>query len=331
MARRLAEEVLGLVKPRFVKKQIESLGRLSARRDLYRQIQRKGFPPVLWSKGYAAFAEQNGGLKEAMGRTEKRWTLDQFLSLYDETASSYWIPLTSSANAGRTSPLDWFAEYVLPKIEQPFVLITTDGDASVPASFKVHTLHKLLQNEYLELWYSQNITEINYSPKLRGLPIGLDIHRKRSGLVGWDLFNRIRDIAVESVNKEEVAVVDFCLNRNSESRRYLCEHLQGNNNFLMLSTPLDQLELWRLYSKSRYVISPEGVGPDCHRTWEALYLGASVICKDVGLGHLYKNLPVYEVSSWKEISDPNFFRRIKNSPRGCQSLWDFPPEKWMTE
>ena len=317
--------------PRFIKKQLKSLGRLRARRELYRQIQEKGFPPILWSKGYAALAEQNGGLKEALGRTEKRWTLEKFLRLYDETASSYWIPLTSSANAGRPSPLDWFAEYILPKIEQPFVLITTDGDASVPKSFKEHTLQRLLENEYLELWYSQNITEINYSPKLRGLPIGLDIHRKRSGLIGWNLFNRVRDIALESANKVEVAVVDFCLNKNSESRRYLCKRLQGNDNFLMLSTPLEQLELWRLYSKSRYVISPEGVGPDCHRTWEALYLGASVICKDVGLGHLYKNLPVYQVSSWEELSEPGFFAKVATISEQTQCLWDIPVKAWLSE
>lgn len=316
---------------KFLKKQVNSVRRWRDRRKLYLEIQDRGFPPVLWSKGYAAFAEQNGGLKEALGRTEKRWNLKKFLSLYSEDANSYWIPLTSKANRGDPSPLDWFADYILPKIQKPFVLITTDGDASVPKSFSEKTISRVLSNKNLCLWYSQNLTDINFSQKLRGLPIGLDLHRRRCGLVGWGLFHTLESIASQSTKRERKAVVDFCSNRNSSARRYLCEHSHDNKDFTVLQAPLGQIDLWRLYSESSYVISPEGVGPDCHRTWEALYLGATVICKDIGLGHLYKNLPVYQVASWDEVFDPKLFHKVDDHVSNISSSGIRSSESWLSE
>lgn len=310
---------------------MKSLRRWQSRHALRDQIRAQGFPPVLWSKGYAAWAEQNGGLTEALGRTERRWTLAHFLRLYDEKAFSYWIPLTSNRNPERTVPLDWFADHILPKIKHPFVLITTDGDAQIPGSFKEATIQRILGSEYLDVWYSQNLTDIDYGQKLRGLPIGLDLHSERSGKVGWDLFNSLQEIALGESNNEDIAIVDFCFNRNSKSRQYLCEGIEDQNDISVLSEPLDQLDLWRLYSRARFVISPEGVGPDCHRTWEALYLGATVICKELGLGHLYENLSVYQVSSWGEIFEQGFFDKVRLSLPKQSSLWDISYRTWLAD
>lgn len=38
--------------------------------------------------------------------------------------------------------------------------------------------------------------------------------------------------------------------------------------------PLTHKELWSLYTKHRYIVSPHGNGVDCGRTWEILILGA---------------------------------------------------------
>ena len=44
--------------------------------------------------------------------------------------------------------------------------------------------------------------------------------------------------------------------------------------------------------KYKFILSPPGAGFDCHRTWEALYLGAIPIVKTSSLDPLYKDLPV---------------------------------------
>jgi len=315
---------------RFIRKQVKSLARLRARRELYRQIQKKGFPPVLWSKGYAFLAEQNGGLKEALGRTEKRWTLDQFLGLYDETASSYWIPLTSNAKNGRECPLDWFAKYIVPKIKNNFILITTDGPAWIPNDLSHQTVSAILESKKLRAWFSQNVVLPDYHPKLMGVPLGIDLHTDRGAGVGWGLFEKFLSVSRANENCNRHVIADCLLNLNSASRRNISSLIMNDKRFVTFLKPIDQLSLWEFYSRSRYVLSPEGVGADCHRTWEALYMGASVICKDVGMSQIYKDLPVYMVDSWDELSDPELFERIDEYVKDKHSIWEFSsPEQFV--
>ena len=53
--------------------------------------------------------------------------------------------------------------------------------------------------------------------------------------------------------------------------------------------------------KSLFVPSPAGNGLDCHRTWEALYLGAvPVILKSEFCGD--SSWPVLVIDKWKELT-----------------------------
>lgn len=56
-----------------------------------------------------------------------------------------------------------------------------------------------------------------------------------------------------------------------------------------------------LVLKSRFVISPPGNGPDCHRTWEAMYLGAVPIVLNRYWPFSPEDLPVLCVNEWTEI------------------------------
>jgi len=52
-----------------------------------------------------------------------------------------------------------------------------------------------------------------------------------------------------------------------------------------------------------FVISPRGNGLDCHRTWEALYLGCYVVMKRLhSLENLYDGLPVLFVDDWSQVT-----------------------------
>lgn len=310
---------------RFINKKIGSLKRWKARRDLHRQIIENGFPEILWSKGYSRFAEQNGGLRESLGRTEKRWTLRRFLNLYDATGSSYWIPMTSRSKFARESPLDWFAEFILPQIETDFSLLTTDGDTNVPFELNERTYSLILENPKLNFWYSQNLVDSGYHPKLVGVPLGIDLHADRGYGVGWQLYHKFSKIAHRYKNENKKVIADCCLNKNSGSRKELCNLIKNDDRFLTFKRRLDQLDLWRCYSQSKYVLSPEGVGADCHRTWEALYMGASVICKDVGIGSVYRDLPVYQVGSWEELEDPGLLDKVDCFVKGKKDIWDYSP------
>ncbi|KAJ3227138.1 hypothetical protein HDU81_006887 [Chytriomyces hyalinus] len=64
-----------------------------------------------------------------------------------------------------------------------------------------------------------------------------------------------------------------------------------------------KLEFYRdTLSKALFVLSPPGAGPDCYRTYEALFLGAYPIVKTSELDVLFKDLPVLIVDEWRDIT-----------------------------
>lgn len=57
-------------------------------------------------------------------------------------------------------------------------------------------------------------------------------------------------------------------------------------------------------SKHRFVISPEGNGFDCHRTWESLMVGSIPVVKYTeGMDDVFDGLPVLLVKSWEEVKE----------------------------
>jgi hypothetical protein len=56
-----------------------------------------------------------------------------------------------------------------------------------------------------------------------------------------------------------------------------------------------------------FVASPEGNGPDCHRTWEALYLGCIPIATRNAFIDYFKELtiPILTVNDWSDVEHFN--------------------------
>ena len=66
--------------------------------------------------------------------------------------------------------------------------------------------------------------------------------------------------------------------------------------------PAVRFVTWVNQSQFQFVISPQGGGVDCHRTWEALCLGAIPIVKSSFLDSLYQGLPVIAITSWSDVT-----------------------------
>ena len=67
-----------------------------------------------------------------------------------------------------------------------------------------------------------------------------------------------------------------------------------------------RIEAWRIYSDIDFVLSPFGGGLDCHRTWEALVIGAiPIIEHSPGMAPLFDDLPVVQVTSWNDVTPAN--------------------------
>lgn len=59
---------------------------------------------------------------------------------------------------------------------------------------------------------------------------------------------------------------------------------------------------WKNITQFAFVLSPFGMGMDCHRTWEALCLGAIPIVMSNVFKPMFEGLPVLIVNDWREIT-----------------------------
>ena len=68
------------------------------------------------------------------------------------------------------------------------------------------------------------------------------------------------------------------------------------------TTKINRNLSWKNQIEHAFVVSPQGNGYDCHRTWEALILGCIPIVKKSAIDVLYEDLPVLIVNEWKDVT-----------------------------
>jgi hypothetical protein len=208
-------------------------------------------------------------------------------------------------NLNTKSDLDILAEN-LDLIKTPLFLITTDGDRPVPSSYLKNTVDKILNSNKIIKWMTQNYDKTIIHPKLDYYPIGLDLHTTRwlinnSALQKIDFIKNIRN---ENKNKNKI-FCDAHLHATSNERTKMHNKLKNNNDIIFLEKGVSYKEITNLYNSYQFVLSPEGNGLDCHRTWELFLLGCIVITKKSSLDDLWikHNLPVVILDKWGELNN----------------------------
>jgi hypothetical protein len=224
-----------------------------------------------------------------------------------------------------------FVKKVLPKITDPFVLVTNNSDWTIPDDVS-QEFDILINNPYLVRWFSQNC--VIYHPKLVRIPIGLDYHTltpSRKQHFAWSLPEKHS----WGIKQEPLVQEEFLIQLKNYSLPFWERDYKAYANFHFLMTTrygktdrVDALNTvpkhlvfyepakcyrdicWRNMIKYAFVMSPHGNGLDCHRTWEALCLGCIPIVKRSGIDELFENLPVWIVDSWSEVTEENMKRKI---------------------
>ena len=188
--------------------------------------------------------------------------------------------------------LEEFYRDYLPKIQNPFILITANygygSDSPLPGPFG-----HLLEDEKIAAWFVQNIDRAP-SKKLRPIPIGL-----ASGWSNADT-NVLGQLIPFSLTKKGKSILIYINYTPCPPRADCSEHFQkmgikfeGRKSFEDYLLDL---------SDTVFVVSPPGIGLDCHRTWEALLMGCYPIVKSSTLNPLYEDLPVVIVDDWKQVT-----------------------------
>jgi hypothetical protein len=262
-------------------------------------------PPCLWSKGISQLCDVKGPDSYWRDHTESCQPESFFHRHYADAHGLVWVRLSTGSRVGKPCDLDNFVRAALPSIQKPFVLITTDGDASVPSDIALDTIEALLACPWLVSWYTQNCDDPTHA-KLAPVPIGLDLHTPRFGTSPRRLIKQLRSLRSRRLPLDRIPLRVFCdlgTLLSSPTRKQAIAALSGCDHIDFQNTRLSQTGIWRRYADYPFVLSAPGNGLDCHRTWELLYLGSIVITKTSSLDPLFDGLPVVIVDDWTEVAD----------------------------
>ena len=161
----------------------------------------------------------------------------------------------------------------------------------------------LIPDTYVfEQWHLRfsSIASVNWLHSLqnvRALPIGLE---------NWSyLRNGIpRDFkSTNERSRDIVLLVSFNDHTNPTERKAARDVALSLPGVYVVPSGVSPRSYRELVRRSSFVLSPPGNGPDCHRTWEALYLGATPIVKSTHWPFKNIDLPVVTVDSWDRLGE----------------------------
>jgi len=212
-----------------------------------------------------------------------------------------------------------FCNNYLPNIYAEFTLISGDSDRPVDIDLISNELVKgLLNNHLLTKWFAQNL--VCKHPKLQPIPIGMDYHTMWERPGTWGLIR-------QSPIAQEHALINTFANAPDFGKRLFAGYCnwhfaidRGDRQAclkqidkricLIESNHLPRISSWQRQAECMFVISPEGAGIDCHRTWEALLLGCVPVIKRNGLSDLFNKLPVIILNDWSEFNQTNILQYV---------------------
>lgn len=181
--------------------------------------------------------------------------------------------------------IDLFFQKYKPNFD--FYLITHNGDNDVSEKYDDY-----LNDKNLLKWYSTNINHQHI--KLKSIPIGIanEIWSHGNELIFDEIIN-------EKNTKNNLIYANFDVNTNISERNHCLKNIKQQGIILETKKP------FKLYlkdiSESYFVISPNGNGIDCHKTWESLYLKTiPIVTKSTNI-NFYNNLPILIINDWDEF------------------------------
>jgi hypothetical protein len=149
-------------------------------------------------------------------------------------------------------------------------------------------------------WFAQNV-EVKH-PLIECLPIGLerpcvDPNAKK--------FKKLKSVMSQTALPRSVKVyVNHVIGTNPGERKAAYEAFSDRDFALKHHGGLTFVQYLEQMRSSEFCVSPPGNGPDCHRTWECLYLGTVPIVKRSLLTEsLYSDLPVLQVNDYREVTE----------------------------
>jgi hypothetical protein len=194
------------------------------------------------------------------------------------------------------------------KPNYPFLLITHNSD------FHITRNHlNYLNDNLLIKWFAQNV-DIEH-PKISSIPIGIANEKWPHGNI-----ETLLNVIDENNKKNNLIYCNFTINTNYSERTNCLEKVTDLG--IKMSPPKNFKNYLKELSQSYFVISPNGNGVDCHKTWESLYLKTIPIVTESTNINFYKDFPILIIKNWEEI------KKIQLNDELYHKIWNsFDPNK----
>jgi len=192
-------------------------------------------------------------------------------------------------------------------------LVIHNGD-DIPNELEMELLCKSFKSVYSVNW----LGDLGIA---KPLPIGLENVGKLRNGVPSDYLNLVKRGLPPLESRDIELLVCFSIWTNPSERSQALLWSQKVPGVLIVNRPITPRKYRKLLLRSKYVLSPPGNGPDCHRTWEALYLGATPVVHRAHWPFQDYDIPVLTLESWPELShrlsspgitDTNSWKEVSN-------------------
>ena len=157
-----------------------------------------------------------------------------------------------------------------------------------------------LRETFDQIYAANFVDEID---GVQALPIGLEnAHLRKNGVVR--VFDKAQKLAARSrFQRPRTVGVSFNVRTNRMVREPAKAAMLGAG-WSFQEPSMSPADYVKWVQETKFIISPPGNGDDCHRTWEAVYLGAvPVVLKSALHPDLIRDAPILAVESYEEFAE----------------------------
>ena len=194
-----------------------------------------------------------------------------------------------------------------------YSLVLHNGDDEI----SLEQLEKLASR--VQFIYGVNLSSSNGD--LIPIPIGLENRKYFTNGIPNDFKKQI-SLGLPKIENRKILLLQSFSNNTNELERQSCAEVALELKATKIAgvTPKQYRST---LTQSRFVLSPAGNGSDCHRTWEAMYLGAIPIVRRAHWPFIGLDLPVLVVDEWRDLLAQDLDKfTVPHNPTWNQEFWD---------
>lgn len=212
----------------------------------------------------------------------------------------------------------FFSEYHL-QIPVRYIVVSHNSDHPAPGPHAEY-----LNDDKIIAWFSQNVEKASH-PKLHPIPIGIE--NRYNGHGDPEHLNNARR-RIPGIKKSYLAYLNINIDTYPKERQKVYD-LFRHKDYVKAPSPKPYKDYLYDLAGSKFVFSPRGNGLDCHRTWEALYMGAYPIVRTSSSDEMYEDLPVLIIKKWADVDEEFLEKSYKQLSKKTYNAEKLKARYWL--